>query len=215
MLSDYGILGVEEGADENAVKAAYRQRVKAVHPDHSSDEDAFKNHLLFIQINQAYRRVLRGLAARSAPSRVPRPAPPRPASAPAPSPRGTGPGLVQHRDPAYVYYRTATRFFEQIHPAKWSMPNARQSNRPRSPFDAREQTEMKRIVQDLARLFPKAYYYYSLVVDDYPDSVWSADAADKMRLIEERTRLYERILESFGVWDKEGPHRTFKPVGTA
>jgi hypothetical protein len=221
MVSDFRILGVAEGADEESVKAAYRHRVKEVHPDHSSDENAFTNHLLFIQINQAYRRVLKKLAERprskpddpaSPPPRARAPKPAMPQARPL-APEG-GPGIVPHRDPAWVYYKTATTYFEQIHPAKWSLDTTRQLKRPVTPEDAKEQAEMRGIVQDLIRLFPKAYYYYSLVVDEYPDSVWSADASDKMRLIEDRTRLYKKILDSFGVWDRSGPYRTFKPVGT-
>ncbi|WP_218927232.1 J domain-containing protein [Halosimplex rubrum] len=36
----YGVLGVRPGADEEAIRAAYRERVKEHHPDVSSDPDA-------------------------------------------------------------------------------------------------------------------------------------------------------------------------------
>jgi hypothetical protein len=39
----YGVLGLDPGADESAVREAYRQRIKEVHPDtESGDEEAFK-----------------------------------------------------------------------------------------------------------------------------------------------------------------------------
>ncbi|WP_336002292.1 J domain-containing protein [Halorientalis halophila] len=48
----YSILGVEVGADDETVKAAYRQKVKEVHPDTAGgDEDEFK------RVNAAYERL--------------------------------------------------------------------------------------------------------------------------------------------------------------
>lgn len=38
----YRRLGVEPGADEAAVKRAYREKVKEVHPDRGGDEETFK-----------------------------------------------------------------------------------------------------------------------------------------------------------------------------
>ncbi|MFB6297505.1 MAG: DnaJ domain-containing protein [Salinirussus sp.] len=35
------VLGVESGADESAVREAYRERIKEVHPDADGDEEAF------------------------------------------------------------------------------------------------------------------------------------------------------------------------------
>jgi hypothetical protein len=48
----YRTLGLDPGADEDAVRDAYRERVKEVHPDRpSGDEDEFK------RVNRAYERL--------------------------------------------------------------------------------------------------------------------------------------------------------------
>ncbi|MFB6252714.1 MAG: J domain-containing protein [Halobellus sp.] len=48
----YRALDLEPGADEDEVKAAYRERVKAVHPDtEAGDEEQFK------RVNRAYERL--------------------------------------------------------------------------------------------------------------------------------------------------------------
>jgi DnaJ-domain-containing protein 1 len=48
----YRTLGLDPGADESAVREAYRERVKEVHPDRpSGDEDEFK------RVNRAYERL--------------------------------------------------------------------------------------------------------------------------------------------------------------
>ncbi|WP_123533562.1 J domain-containing protein [Halosimplex salinum] len=48
----YETLGLDPSADEDAIKAAYREKVKEVHPDSSTgDEEAFK------KVNSAYERL--------------------------------------------------------------------------------------------------------------------------------------------------------------
>ncbi|WP_435183417.1 J domain-containing protein [Halobellus sp. EA9] len=48
----YRTLGLDPGADEEAVRRAYRERVKAVHPDtDDGDEETFK------RVNRAYERL--------------------------------------------------------------------------------------------------------------------------------------------------------------
>jgi DnaJ-domain-containing protein 1 len=48
----YRTLGLDPSADEEAVRSAYRERVKEVHPDRpSGDEDEFK------RVNRAYERL--------------------------------------------------------------------------------------------------------------------------------------------------------------
>lgn len=48
----YRRLGLEPGADEAAVRSAYRQRVKEVHPDRGGDEETFK------QVTEAYETLV-------------------------------------------------------------------------------------------------------------------------------------------------------------
>lgn len=45
------ILGVDPGSDESAVRRAYRERIKEVHPDADGDEEAFK------RVQRAYDRL--------------------------------------------------------------------------------------------------------------------------------------------------------------
>ena len=53
----YKALGLDPGADEEAVRTAYRERVKEVHPDRpSGDEDEFK------RVTRAYEQLTDGSA---------------------------------------------------------------------------------------------------------------------------------------------------------
>lgn len=51
---DYHLLGLERGADRDAVKAAYREKARQLHPDTNHDKDAAQK---MQQINAAYDRI--------------------------------------------------------------------------------------------------------------------------------------------------------------
>lgn len=89
------------------------------------------------------------------------------------------------------------RFFMAIHPDAWET---------KSYGDSLDE-EAKAKVQELVRLFPRAYYYFGLVASEHPDSPWARDARDKMTSIERGTRRYKNIIDSFGAWRKAGLER--------
>lgn len=55
-LAAYETLGVPATADETELRAAYRDRVKEVHPDHGGDEESFR------QVQEAYATATRQTA---------------------------------------------------------------------------------------------------------------------------------------------------------
>jgi hypothetical protein len=190
MVSDFRILGVEEDADLSAVKRAFRKRAKELHPDLSTPQDAMKRHDLFIEVCRAYRRLLDRDQPRQSTAPKGRAAP------------GDGGGLVPHDDQAYVFYRQGMKSFMSIHPSQWNLDAGRMLNTRIAEQDE-EQEEIKKKVMELVRLFPRAYYYFSIVVHDFPDSDWAFDAAEKMGKIEERMGRYRKIIESFTAWNRD------------
>ena len=187
MITDFQIFGIEETSDIDIIKKAYRKRVKETHPDNASEESLVRNHFLFIQINQAYTRLTRNKGLSQFKDKGIRPE------------DIEGKTITRHKDPAYVFYRTAMRYYMQIHPSQWNKRrNLFDSNK--LPMNQEERDERRRIVFDLIKLFPKAYYYFSIVVHEYPSSPWVDDSLEKMELIEGRTKKYGKILESFYSW---------------
>jgi curved DNA-binding protein CbpA len=177
---------MKETQDINLIKSAYRKRIKEIHPDISQSSDTFKQHLLFIQVNQAYERLANKYRQTSQVSE-PKP-PPADSSAKA---------IVNHKDPAYVFYKTGIGYFAKIHPSQWNL-DSHSMLETLIPGHEEDQEIMRNKVREITRFFPKAYYYFSIVVHEYPESIWAQDAKDKMSIIEERTTRYKRIIESFG-----------------
>jgi hypothetical protein len=191
MLSDFELLGIPETQDGTVIKNAYRRRVKEIHPDIAGKTDPLKNHLLFIQINHAYKRLLNQTKSnRENRVRVDRAA-------------TTKNAVTVHKDPAYVFYKTGMKYFMQIHPSQWNLETQRRLNTP-IPGKEQDQEKIRAKVRELARSFPKAYYYFSMVAHEYPDSLWAADSQAKMTVIEERTLRYKKIIDSFGDFKRRG-----------
>lgn len=189
MLSDCRILGIPETDDPTLIKSAYRKRMKELHPDLSEDGDSFGKHALLVQINQAYNRLIRSNARNPIEAQEKK----RPQSSA---------DIAAHADPAYVYYKTGLSFYMKIHPSEWDFEKSGMLNIKISEDD-QEQILMREKIKGLVKLFPKAYYYFSIVVNEYPDSMWANDAQEKMGKIEERTKRYRKIIESFSTWNPD------------
>ncbi len=189
MLSDCEILGLAQTDDITAIKKAYRARVKTLHPDVINDVSDLKNHYLFVEVCKAYERLVckskdnDGGKGRSTQSHT-----------------DINNGIQKHKDPSYVYYKSACKYYETVHPTHWNLDQTITVNgKTREDNELQEETKDK--VRIIAGLLPKAYYYFSVVVHEYPESVWAQDAQEKMLLIEKRMRLYRKILESFNSWN--------------
>jgi hypothetical protein len=191
MLNDYQILGIEYTPDINIVKSAFRKRIKELHPDLAQEENAYKQHLLFIETCNAYKRILKQTTG--APNQV------RESSNTKTSNSNIN-AIKIHSDPAYAFYKNGIRYYSKIHPSQWNIDTNRMLN-TRIAGQDEDQKIIKNKIMDLVRLFPKAYYYFSIVVHEYAESEWSYDAREKMDLIENRTRMYKKIIESFSTWN--------------
>jgi len=124
---------------------------------------------------------------------APGPASPAPAPAPAPAPTtsSTLSALAYHGDPSYAYYKQGfINFSLAIHGIAEINQKIAAGRVPRF---TRRYTAREDIASSLAFL-RAAHGYFSRVVEEHQFSVWSADAAAKLRRIERFTKLYRRIL---------------------
>ncbi len=186
MPGDFSILGLAETADAGAIRRAFRARAKELHPDLAPPGEALECHLRFAELCAAYGR----LKARDLG---------RPLAAPVHA--GSGRGLARQPDPAYALYRTGMGFFMRIHPSQWNLDPEVLNTRIAGHDD--EQARIRERLEDLIGLFPRAYYYFGLVAEEYPDSDWAWDSGEKLRRIEDLELRYSRILDSFSSWNPD------------
>jgi hypothetical protein len=191
MLNDYQILGIEYTSDINIVKSAFRKRIKELHPDLSTDDNVYKQHLLFVETCNAYKRIVNQASKNKNHVKKLNNATPR---------TNILNGIKLYSDPAYAFYKNGIRYYSKIHPSQWNIDTNRMLN-TRIAGQDKDQEIIKEKIMELVRLFPKAYYYFSIVVHEYPESEWFIDAREKMDLIENRTMMYKKIIESFTTWN--------------
>jgi hypothetical protein len=188
MISDYKILGIDETNDLAIIKSAFRKRIKELHPDVTKIDDDFQKHLLFVETCNAYNRLI-GKEKESIIGNIKKT-----------SYSNIRTNIALHSDQAFVFYRNGIKYFSKIHPFQWNIDTTRMLN-TRIAGQDEEQEIIKNKVLSLAKLFPKAYYYFSIVVHEYPESEWAYDAKKKMNIIENRTTMYKKIIESFSTWN--------------
>jgi len=182
------ILGVTATATQEQIRQAYRRLVMENHPDRFPSDKKALQELTTITLTEAYTALMSALTMREEhpPARTS-------ASRESRSPPASGPGLTAHRDPSYAYYKQGfINFSLAIH-------GIAEINRKiaagRVPHFTRRYTAAEDIAGSLEFL-QAAYGYFSRVVEDHPDSVWSADSRAKLRRIDRFTLIYRRILEN-------------------
>ena len=155
-MDDFDLLGIPPTRDRLLVKKAFRTRAKELHPDLAPSQPEDNPIERHLRFVALTQAYGRVLSSLNGPSRAP-------PAAPLKAARG---------DPAYALYRKGMDFFMAIHPSAWY-----------SIGEAKDE-ELSARVRELIRLFPRAYYYFSLVASEFPDSPWTPDARDKIAAIE-------------------------------
>jgi hypothetical protein len=180
------ILGVTEHATREQIRHAYRRLVMENHPDRFPFEKKPLQELTTITLTEAYTALMSALTLPTdrAPARAT-------ARSERRSPPASGPGIASHRDPSYAYYKQGfINFSLAIH-------GIAEINRKiaagRVPHFTRRYTAAEDIAGSLGFL-QAAHGYFSRVVEDHPDSVWSADSRAKLRRIDRFTQIYRGIM---------------------
>ena len=188
--SYYATLEIAPHASLDEVKAAYHVAAKRYHPDLFPDSERDRRQLKMMKINEAYMcivadRMPREMAAVQTAG---------PDSAAAVSAAEIRNALAYPKDPAYTHYKLGFVFYTRGCTQLYS----------KDPKIVRRQlAELKTYnyyVLDLALQallsFERAYNYFLVVVEQYPDSIWVTDARNKLRRIQRFNTIYQRICEN-------------------
>ena len=175
----YDILGIEPSATLEEVKKAYHSLVRKNHPDLFVNGAKRLQELKMVQINEAYARIVQGLAPVSYNE-----------SAEKPSVRvkSRGPTDVGfHRDIEYAYYKQGFIHYSR---ALHGIGEIEKKTELRNDW-----YYIRRFSGSLSHL-RKADIYFSRLLEEFPDSIWAYDAWIKVRRIEYFSRLYQKILKN-------------------
>lgn len=178
----FEILGLSPKASLNEVKKAYRRIVRANHPDLFKGGEKDLQELKMVQINEAYARIIDGFKFDEHPSEDRNVGTMRDEGSKSSSYNNE---VGFHRDVQYVYYRLGFDYFSKaLHGIKGIDRNVQLRS---------DMYYLKRFSKALGCL-RKSDIYFSILVNDYPNSIWTYDASVKIRRIGYFFRLYRKIL---------------------
>lgn len=184
----YEVLGIKEGAGLKEVKKAYHQLVRQNHPDLFPEEKKELQELKMIEINEAYARITERLKLQPGEEQNWKE---KTCNKLFKTTYSTEHCIINknipgpHRDIQYVYYKQGFEHFSRAVSGIKSIER---------------RVTLKNDLYYLRRFSASLYYlrkadmYFSKLVEDYPESIWSADASFKIRKIEYFNRLYRKIL---------------------
>lgn len=185
----YDVLGVEPSASQQKIKKAYRVLVRKNHPDLFPEPEKGLQELKMIQINEAYARITETLNHEDFYEQ----------EEVTPDVSNTGndswvwvdqvpiakDAVGFHKDIQYAYYKQGFENFSRaVNGIKMMERNVSLKN---------DMYYLQRFARSLYYL-RKADMYFSKLLEDYPDSIWSYDAYVKIKRIEFFNRFYRKIL---------------------
>ncbi len=187
----YEILGISPEARMDEIKKAFRRLVKKNHPDLFPEEHKQLQELKMIQINEAYARLTEHLDKIPVTEKIKEENTDfdgffsSPHESPGAFVRKDEVGF--HRDLQYVYYKQGFTYFSRaLHGMKRMEKTVSLRN---------DLYYLKRFSESLVCL-RKADTYFSMLIDEFPDSIWSYDARIKLGRIERFNFIYRRIIRN-------------------
>jgi curved DNA-binding protein CbpA len=190
--SYYEILGIEPRSGIDELKKAFRRLVRQYHPDPFPESQKQLQESKMRQINEAYARILEEYNRRTTKSEKTvsnftytneEAAQYRSAF----NKRIKTNPVGFHNDIQYAYYKQG---FENYSRAVNGMKSIEKKTQLRN-----DAYYLKRFSNALFYL-KKANGYYSKLLEDYPDSIWSYDAYIKIKRIDYFSRFYRKILQN-------------------
>jgi hypothetical protein len=88
---------------------------------------------------------------------------------------------------SYKYYKLGIKFYKNIHPNKFYKRNVD------GTFEPKKYGEQLKLLNKIFISFNTAEYYFTKVITEYPESEWTDDAKEKIKLLKKLYKSYENI----------------------
>ena len=178
----WGLLGLEPGADSDAVRRAYHSLAKRNHPDFYPDERKARQEMKMMALNEAYRYLSRYSAGGSGPTSTD-----TVGAGGAAIVHGPEKSVGFHKDPAYAYYKQGFVSYSRAVHGIEVLYRSLTRPKPKS-YKPRHET-YERFSHSLA-LLKEAHCCFDKVVREYSHSMWKRDATWNLRRIERFSAIY-------------------------
>lgn len=185
----YDVLGVTPSANMGEIKKAYRALVRKNHPDLYPEPEKDLQELKMIQINEAYARITETLNHEDIYEQEEL----------KPDTSNTENDWWVHIDPV-SFTKDAVGFHKDIQYAYYKQGFDNFSRAVNGIKMMERNVSLKNDMYYLRRFARSLYYlrkadmYFSMLLEEYPDSIWSYDAYIKIKRIEFFNRFYRKIL---------------------
>jgi len=97
-------------------------------------------------------------------------------------------GLKIVREQDYVYYKLGIKYYKNIHPNYFYKRNAD------TTFETKTFEEILTILNNIHISFSIAEYYFSNVIENYPQSLYYEDSKDKIKLLKKLFKSYDNVV---------------------
>ena len=95
--------------------------------------------------------------------------------------------IIYKNTQSYEYYKLGIKFYKNIHPNQFYKRNVD------GTFEPKTYKEQLKLLNKIFISFNTAEYYFTKVIMEYPESEWTDDAKEKIKLLKKLYKSYENI----------------------
>ena len=99
----------------------------------------------------------------------------------------SGAAAANKNTQSYVYYKLGIKFYKNIHPNQFYKRNVD------GTFEPKKYEEQLKLLNKIFISFNTAEYYFTKLITEYPESEWTDDAKEKIKLLKKLYKSYENI----------------------